>query len=148
MPSPLLIGAAFVLAALALIPVLVTFGAQTLIAGAVMLGASYGWTRVPADTLAQQAVPDSYRGRVFAAVDLGYNTARVLGALAAVVVVPLLGPWTTIITIAVLFLVWAPIVPIWLRGEVCGCEQAKAPGRSSRGPAGHEHSPGGRRPAA
>ena len=117
MPNPLLIGAAFVLAALALIPVLVTFGAFTLTVGAVLLGASYGWTRVPADTLAQRAVPDSYRGRVFTAIDLGFNTARVLGAVAAVAVVPLLGPRTTVTVLVVLFLAWAPVVPMWLRGE-------------------------------
>jgi hypothetical protein len=117
MSNPLLIGAAFVLAALALIPVLVAFGAFTLTVGAVLLGASYGWTRVPADTLAQRAVPDSYRGRVFTAIDLGFNTARVLGAVAAVVVVPLLGPRTTVVALAVLFLAWAPVVPLWLRGE-------------------------------
>lgn len=115
MPGPLLMAAAFVLAALALVPVLVTAAPATLIPGAVLLGASYGWTRVPADTLAQRAVPDGYRGRVFTAVDLGFNTARVLGALAAVVVVPLLGPRTTAVFLLVLFLAWAPVVPLWLR---------------------------------
>jgi MFS family permease len=115
MPGPLLMASAFVLAALALLPVLVMPAPATLVAGAVLLGASYGWTRVPADTLAQRAVPDGYRGRVFTAVDLGFNTARVLGALAAVVVVPLLGPRITVITLLVLFLAWAPVVPLWLR---------------------------------
>jgi MFS family permease len=115
MPGPRLMAAAFVLAALALLPVLVMETPATLVVGAVLLGASYGWTRVPADTLAQQAVPDGYRGRVFAAVDLGFNTARVLGALVAVVVVPLLGPRTTVVTLLVLFLAWAPVVPLWLR---------------------------------
>ncbi len=118
MPGPLLIAAAFVLAALALLPVLVTEAPAALVVGAVLLGASYGWTRVPADTLAQRAVPDGYRGRVFTAVDLGFNTARVLGALAAVVVVPLLGPRTTALALLVLFLAWAPVVPIWLRRAV------------------------------
>ena len=113
--NPLLIAAAFVLAAFALLPVLVAFGAPALTVGAVLLGASYGWTRVPADTLAQRAVPDSYRGRVFTAVDLGFNTARVLGALVAVVVLPLVGPRVTTIASALLFLAWAPVVPLWLR---------------------------------
>jgi MFS family permease len=119
MPNRLLIGAAFVLAFLALLPAVA--GVDELVlaltAGAVLLGVSYGWTRVPADTLAQRAVPDRYRGRVFTAMDLGFNTARVLGAVAAVVVVPLLGPRTTIATLAFLFLAWAPVVPLWLRGE-------------------------------
>ncbi len=119
MPNRLLIGAAFVLAAAALIPAIVVVDALALAltVGAVLLGASYGWTRVPADTLAQGAVPDRYRGRVFTAIDLGFNTARVLGALAAVAVVPLLGPRATVAVVAVLFLLWAPVVPLWLRGR-------------------------------
>jgi len=72
---------------------------------------------VDALALAQGAVPDRYRGRVFTAIDLGFNTARVLGALAAVAVVPLLGPRATITVVAVLFLHWAPVVPLWLRGR-------------------------------
>jgi predicted MFS family arabinose efflux permease len=128
MPGPLLMAAAFVLAALALLPVLVIAVPATLVAGAVLLGASYGWTRVPADTLAQRAVPDGYRGRVFTAVDLGFNTARVLGALAAVVVVPLLGPRTTTITLLVLFLAWAPVVPLWLRKATPGAGAGPAAG--------------------
>jgi hypothetical protein len=91
--------------------------ALALTIGAVALGVSYGWTRVPADTLAQGAVPDRYRGRVFTAIDLGFNTARVLGALAAVAVVPLLGPRATVTVVAVLFLLWAPVVPLWLSGR-------------------------------
>jgi MFS family permease len=119
MPNRLLMGAAFVLAAVALIPSLVV-GVDALAlaftVGAVLLGVSYGWTRVPADTLAQRAVPDRYRGRVFTAIDLGFNTARVIGALVAVVVVPLFGPRATTAAIVVLFLLWAPVVPLWLRG--------------------------------
>jgi hypothetical protein len=118
MPNRLLIGVAFVLSAVALLPALFAVDALALAltVGAVLLGASYGWTRVPADTLAQRAVPDRYRGRVFTAVDLGFNTARVLGAVAAVAVVPLLGPRTTCAVMAFLFLAWAPVVPLWLRG--------------------------------
>ena len=118
MPGRLLIAAAFVLAAVALAPAaIVALDAFTLTAGAVLLGVSYGWTRVPVDTLAQRAVPDRYRGRVFTAIDLAFNTARVLAALAAVVVVPLLGPRTTFVVLAALFILWAPVVPLWLRGE-------------------------------
>jgi MFS family permease len=117
MPNRLLIGAAFVLAALALCPAIASEDTLSLAltVGAVLLGVSYGWTRVPADTISQRAVPDRYRGRVFTAIDLGFNTARVLGSLAAVAVVPLLGPKTTIIVVAILFLLWAPVVPLWLR---------------------------------
>ena len=132
LPSPLLIGAAFVLAAVALLPAaVVTLSAATLTAGAVLLGASYGWTRVPVDTLAQQAVPDRYRGRVMTAIDLAFNTARVAAAVAAVGVVPWLGPQLTFVVLAVLFLLWAPVVPLWLRHAHVTCGPA-----SGRRPAG------------
>jgi MFS family permease len=115
-PERVLIGVAFLLAALSLIPAVVALGAATLAAGAVLLGASYAWTRVPADTLAQRAVPDRYRGRVFTVMDLGFNAARVLGALVAIPVVPRLGPQATLAVVALLFLLWAPVTPLWLRG--------------------------------
>lgn len=118
MPSQVLIGAAFVLSALAVIPAAVSADALTLTLGAVLLGASYGWTRVPVDTLAQRSVPDRYRGRVFTAIDLAFSTSRVLAAVAAVAIVPLLGPQTTFAVLAVLFVLWAPVVPFWLgRGD-------------------------------
>ena len=115
-PEHVLIGVAFVLAALSLIPAIVALGAATLSVGAVLLGASYAWTRVPGDTLAQRAVPDRYRGRVFTVMDLGFNAARVLGALVAIPLVPRLGPQATLVVVALLFLVWAPVTPLWLRG--------------------------------
>ena len=116
LPEHVLIGVAFVLAALSLIPAIVALGAATLSVGAVLLGASYAWTRVPGDTLAQRAVPDRYRGRVFTVMDLGFNAARVLGALVAIPLVPRLGPQATLVVVALLFLVWAPVTPLWLRG--------------------------------
>lgn len=116
LPNELLIAVAFVVAAVAVIPAaVVALNAVTLTVGAVLLGASYGWTRVPVDTLAQRAVPDNYRGRVFTTIDLAFSTARVLAALAAVAVVPLLGPRTTFVVMGILFLLWAPVVPLWLR---------------------------------
>jgi MFS family permease len=130
LPSPLLIGAAFVISAAALLPAaFVTLDTVTLTAGAVLLGASYGWTRVPVDTLAQQAVPDRYRGRVMTAIDLAFNTARVAAAVAAVGVVPWLGPQTTFVVLAVLFLLWAPVVPLWLRHDRAAHNAAVATAR-------------------
>jgi MFS family permease len=119
-PRHLLIGLAFALSAVSLIPAIAALSVATLSGGAVLLGASYAWTRVPADTLAQQAVPDRYRGRVFTVMDLGFNIARVLGALVAIPVVPRLGPQATLAAVAVLFLLWAPVTPLWLGGGRAG----------------------------
>jgi predicted MFS family arabinose efflux permease len=109
-----LIGVSFAIAALALTPSIRALTPATLTLSAVLLGLSYAWTRVPADTLAQQAIPDRYRGRVFSVMDLGFNTARVVGALAAIPVVALLGPRGTLALLALLFVLWAPVAPLWL----------------------------------
>jgi predicted MFS family arabinose efflux permease len=115
LPERLLIGVAFALGAASLLPAIVALSAATLSVGAVLLGTSYGWTRVPADTLAQRAVPDRYRGRVFTVMDLGFNLARVLGALVSIPLVPRLGPQATLAVISLLLLLWAPVTPLWLR---------------------------------
>jgi len=114
-PSSALIGVAFFLSALAVVPPVISLSAATLSVGALLLGLSYAWARVPCDTLAQRAVPDRYRGRVFAAMDLGFNTSRVLGAVVAVPLVPLLGPQATVAVAAVVFLLWGVAAPRWLR---------------------------------
>jgi hypothetical protein len=54
---------------------------------------------------------------VFTVMDLGFNAARVLGALVAIPVVPRLGAQATLVAVALLFLLWAPVTPLWLRGE-------------------------------
>ncbi len=120
MSNPMLIGAACLVSAVAALPALVSLGAATLAAGAVLLGVSYAWVRVPADTMAQQAVPDEYRGRVFTVMDVAFYTSRVLGAAAAVVVVPLAGASGALLLAGVLFLVWAPVTPFWLRPRGSG----------------------------
>jgi MFS family permease len=113
--TSLLNGAAFLLSAGGVVPPIVSLGEGALVVGAMLLGPSYAWSRVPAHTLAQRAVPDRYRGRVFSAVDLGFNTARVLGAVAAVPLVPLLGVRATLVAAAILSLLWAVVASLWLR---------------------------------
>jgi hypothetical protein len=54
---------------------------------------------------------------VFTVMDLGFNAARVLGALVAIPVVPRLGAQATLVAVALLFLLWAPVTPLWLRGD-------------------------------
>ena len=133
MPSRLLIGAAFLLGFLALLPAIVGVDeiVLALTVGAVLLGVSYGWTRVPADTLAQRAVPDRYRGSVFTAIDLGFNTARVLGALGAVAVARCSAP--------------APPSPCW---RCCSCSGRRWSPSGSGAAAERDRSAAGRSAAS
>jgi predicted MFS family arabinose efflux permease len=47
--------------------------------GAVFVGMSYAFAKIPVDTIVQEEMPDALRGRAFAAYDLLFNVARVAG---------------------------------------------------------------------
>lgn len=48
-------------------------------AAALAVGLSYAFAKIPVDTIVQEEMPDSYRGRAFAAYDMLFNVARVAG---------------------------------------------------------------------
>ena len=52
-------------------------------AGAVVAGIAFAFAKIPVDTIVQETLPDEYRGRAFAAYDMLYNIARVVGTAAA-----------------------------------------------------------------
>jgi hypothetical protein len=78
------------------------------------LGLTFAWRKVSVDTLVQEAIPDRYRGRVFAAYDLTYSMARVLAAAVAVVIIPHLSTGWILGIAGAVYLAWAPLVPWWL----------------------------------
>ena len=64
--------------------------------------------------MVQEAVPDGLRGRVFAAYDVVYNVARLVAAVLAIPLLPVLGEQGTAALIGVVFLLWVPVLPRWL----------------------------------
>ncbi len=48
-----------------------------------VLGVAFSLAKIPGDALVQSALPDRYRGRVFAAYDVLYNLGWLLGSVAA-----------------------------------------------------------------
>jgi len=52
-------------------------------AGAIVAGIAFAFAKIPVDTIVQETLPDEYRGRAFAAYDMLYNVARVVGTAAA-----------------------------------------------------------------
>lgn len=48
-----------------------------------VLGVAFAMAKIPGDSLVQSALPDRFRGRVFAAYDVLYNVGWLLGAVAA-----------------------------------------------------------------
>jgi MFS family permease len=51
--------------------------------GAFFAGVSFSFAKIPVDTMVQEALPDEFRGRAFAAYDMLYNVARIVGTAAA-----------------------------------------------------------------
>jgi MFS family permease len=98
---------------------LVLLGAAGAIEGPVILfvagilGLTFAWKKVSVDTMVQESLPDGYRGRVFSVYDFFYNIARLVAALIAVALFPVMSSGTTLIVVGLVFLAWTPVLP-WL----------------------------------
>lgn len=87
----------------------------TILVVSFVLGLTFAWRKIPVDTIVQEAIPDAYRGRVFAVYDITYSMARVVAAAVAVVAIPhVTAAWLLAITGAV-YTVWTPVVLTWVR---------------------------------
>jgi MFS family permease len=75
---------------------------------------TFAWKKIPIDTLVQEAIPDGYRGRVFAVYDVAYNMARIAAALLAIPLLPAVGEAWSVALIGIAFLLWTPVLPMWL----------------------------------
>jgi MFS family permease len=80
-----------------------------------VLGLTFAWRKIPVDTIVQEVVPDRYRGRVFAVYDITYSMARVLAAAVAVPLLPHVSTGWVVAMVGAVYLLWAPIVPWWVR---------------------------------
>src|SRR5262249_51039220 len=78
-----------------------------------VLGLTFAWKKVSVDTMVQESLPDGYRGRVFSVYDFFYNIARLVAAIVAVALFPVLSAAQTMIVIGLIFLAWTPVLP-WL----------------------------------
>jgi len=89
-------------------------GWSVLVASGVV-GLAFAWKKVPVDTMVQEAVPDGYRGRVFAVYDVAYQCFRLLATFLAIPMLPALGVARSVAVIGIVFLLWSPVLPWWLR---------------------------------
>ena len=86
----------------------------TILLASYTTGLTFAWKKVAVDTLVQEALPDGYRGRVFAIYDIAYNMARVVAAALAVGLFPVLGDAGSLIAIGLVFVLWTPVLPAWI----------------------------------
>ena len=109
-----LVAGAFVVGGLILISVGFYVTQVSVLAASFAVGMTFAWKKIPVDTLVQASLPDGYRGRVFAVYDVAYNLARVIAALLAIALLPALGAEGTVAAVGIVFLLWSPVLPIWL----------------------------------
>ena len=109
-----LIAGSFVLSGVPLLLVAGVINRWDILIASFLLGLAFAWLKVPADTMTQEAVPDRFRGRVFAIYDIAQNMSGVLSALLAIALVKAISVGWLVAVVGVLFLVWAPIILRWM----------------------------------
>jgi MFS family permease len=114
--KPRLIAVAFVVGGLSLIFAGIVYEGWSILFASAMVGLAFAWKKIPTDTLVQESLPDGYRGRVFAVYDVLYNAARLLAAGLAIPMIPSLGTRGSVALVGVVFLLWSPVLPRWIRG--------------------------------
>ncbi|HEX6843828.1 MAG TPA: MFS transporter, partial [Actinomycetota bacterium] len=114
--KPRMIAVAFVLGGVVLVFAGIVYGGWSILFASFVVGLSFAWKKIPTDTLVQESLPDGYRGRVFAVYDVLYNAARLLAAGLAIPMVPALGTRGSVVLVGVVFLLWSPVLPRWIRG--------------------------------
>jgi MFS family permease len=115
MTKPRIVALSFALAGVACVGASARIAAPTILLISFVLGLTYPWRKVPADTIVQETVPNRYRGRVFALYDAAFALPRVLAALAAIPVIPRLSTGAVVAVTGVLYLLWTPVLPAWVR---------------------------------
>jgi MFS family permease len=108
------VAGSFFLRGLVLLAVSVSITAWSVLLAAFAVGLTFAWKKIPVDTLVQEAVPDGYRGRVFAVYDVAYNLSRLAAAFLAIPMLPRLGEAWSVAIIGVVFLLWTPVLPRWI----------------------------------
>ena len=110
-----MIALSFVVSGVPLVVVAWVINRYDILIASFLLGLSFAWLKIPADTMTQESIPDEYRGRVFSLYDLGQNMAGVLSAIVAIGLVREVTVAPLVFATGLGFLLWAPIIVRWLR---------------------------------
>lgn len=113
--KPRIVAVAFALSTLVCLAVAPAIGGVTILLTSFVLGLTFAWRKIPVDTIVQEAVPDRFRGRVFAVYDITYSMSRVVAAGIAVLLIPHLSAGWLLFIVGILYLAWTPALPWWMR---------------------------------
>jgi predicted MFS family arabinose efflux permease len=114
LPKEQIVSRAFLLGGLVLIAVSLYVTGWSVLVASFAVGLTFAWKKVPIDTMVQEAIPDGYRGRVFAVYDVAYNLSRLAAAFLAIPLLPAIGEQWTVALIGIAFLLWSPVLPRWV----------------------------------
>ncbi len=114
LPKERIVSRAFLAGGVVLIAVSLYVTGWSVLVASFFVGLTFAWKKVPVDTMVQEAIPDGYRGRVFAVYDVAYNLSRVVAAFLAIPLLAAIGPEWTVALIGMIFLAWSPVLPRWV----------------------------------
>ena len=111
MRKPTIVAVAFAATALVSLAIAPAIVGWTILVESFVLGLTFAWRKIPVDTMVQEAVPDRFRGRIFAVYDLTYASARVVAAALAVPLIPRLSASWFLALVGLSYLLAVPVVP-------------------------------------
>ena len=127
-----IVAGAFFVGGLVILAVSFAITGTTVLLASFAVGLTFAWKKIPIDTMVQEALPDGYRGRVFAAYDVAYNLARIVAAALAIPMLPHLGVSGSVAVVGIVFLLWTPVLPRVDRADA-GDRHPLLRGREGRG---------------
>ncbi len=113
-PKERIVSGAFFAGGLVLLAVSTYVTGLSVLVASFAVGLTFAWKKIPVDTMVQEAIPDGYRGRVFAVYDVAYNASRIAASFLAIPLLPALGEAWSVALLGALFLLWSPVLPHWV----------------------------------
>jgi MFS family permease len=109
-----IVAGAFLVGGIVLLLVATTITGWSVLLASFAVGLTFAWKKIPVDTMVQEAIPDGYRGRVFAVYDVAYNLSRVAAAFLAIPMLNVLDVGWSVALIGIIFIAWSPVLPRWI----------------------------------
>jgi len=113
-PKERIVARAFFAGGVVLIAVATYITGWSMLVASFAVGLTFAWKKIPVDTMVQEAIPDGYRGRVFAVYDVAYNLSRVAAAFLAIPLLNAFGEAWAVAIVGVVFIMWSPVLPRWV----------------------------------
>jgi len=113
-PKERIVARAFFAGGVVLIAVATHITGWSMLVASFAVGLTFAWKKIPVDTMVQEAIPDGYRGRVFAVYDVAYNLSRVAAAFLAIPLLNAFGEAWAVAIVGVVFIMWSPVLPRWV----------------------------------